>query len=340
MFALLSDASILAQRFLESEGELGRHFTRVLSKLGELQQTLGAPPTPALPAAADVHQSLQRELAMFDYALSHTRLIQENAIQEMSNYQHMEANTIGQIHSTVASLVGLQAELEEAKQWRREQEEYELMHKQLAGLPARSVTQSEVERLEVCQRGREVERAGLLEDLEAKRRNHLLLAVAFEQLRAEWSAAERAASAATQISRAQAEAEAEAERRRAEEDALAYAAAAEAKASATQALQAEEGEEGEEKPSKARSAPGGQGAPGGEDEEPEEGEEEAGGGGSTPMETTATNTAASTADKAPTPTPSRAVSEESVNAATPTPADSPAASPTPAAEDAPTPMET
>src|SRR4051794_35278664 len=37
---VLSDAAILSQRFLESEGELGRAFSRVLAKFTDLQVAL------------------------------------------------------------------------------------------------------------------------------------------------------------------------------------------------------------------------------------------------------------------------------------------------------------
>jgi hypothetical protein len=105
----VSDQAILSQRFLESEGDLGRSFTRVLNKFGELQRSLTQRPaaasaqvdstaalvaTPAATSGADeLYEQLQRDLATFEYALTHARTVQENAMQEMSNYERMEAQT-------------------------------------------------------------------------------------------------------------------------------------------------------------------------------------------------------------------------------------------------------
>jgi len=107
-----TDQAILSQRFLESEGDLGRSFTRVLAKFGELQRALtsGSPAaaaasaqvdttavavaTPAAtPGAEELYEQLQRDLATFEYALVHARSVQENAMHEMANYDKMEANT-------------------------------------------------------------------------------------------------------------------------------------------------------------------------------------------------------------------------------------------------------
>ena len=340
----------------------------MLTKFGELQQALANPPrkTAAAPSAAvgdamqdtsvavataapsadDLYQSLQRELASFDIALSHTRLIQESAVEEMRTYEAAEAHTLKQIQATVASLVQLQAELEAAKQWRRDQEEYETIHKQLAALPTRAQTQLEIEKQAAVQRALEQEKVAILMEAEAKRKNHSLLTLAFEQLRAQWLAAET--SEATRSSRAAAEAEAEAERHRAEEEALAFAAAAEAKADSAAAADAEEGEEDD----KSKSHAGG--APLAEGEEEEEGSismadaaaasaaASSAAVASSPAATTGAAAADGSADAAADskmPTPTRNVSEDSLAVAASTPAESPAGSPN-ASADTPTPMET
>lgn len=364
-----ADASILTQRFLESEGELGRSFKGVLTKFGELQQALANPPrkvaaastdamqdtsvavATAAPSAEDLYQSLQRELASFDVALAHTRLIQESGVDEMRTYESAEAHTLKQINATVASLVQLQAELESAKQWRRDQEEYESLHKQLASLPTRMQTQQEIEKQILVHRALEQEKIAILMEAEAKRKNHGLLSLAFEQLRAQWLAAETSES--TRSSRALAEAEAEAERRRAEEEALAFAAAAEAKADSAAAADAdaEEGEDDEK--SKANSAAG---APPAEGEEEEEGSismaDVAAASAASSSAAASSNAAASTgtaaadasadstATDAKMPTPTRNVSEDSLAVAASTPAESPSGSPNAARADTPTPMET
>jgi len=253
---------------------------------------------------------------------------------------------VADIDTTVASLVDLQRELEAAKQWRSEQEEYEKLHKQLQQLPTRSATEAELASLARGEADLVSQREGLMAELVSKRSKHLLLSVAFEQLRAEWCAAERAASDATKSSRAAAEAEAEEERRRAEEEAAAFAAAAEAKASAAEAEDAEEGEDKKDANMLM-----------GDVEEGEEGAAEEGAVGNAPSVATPVGSEDGRTTPAPeapldaaadatttTPTADGAApADDTVAAAevsTPAAADSPAESPVPADSDSAAPMET
>jgi hypothetical protein len=99
-------AAILSQRFLETEGELGRNFTKAFGRFTDFHQAIAqsaaaapsadaaTPPAASSTAAsaADIFQALQRELAAYEYGAQHCKLIQENARVEMKNYEQMEAD--------------------------------------------------------------------------------------------------------------------------------------------------------------------------------------------------------------------------------------------------------
>jgi hypothetical protein len=244
---------------------------------------------------------------------------------------------VSQIQETVTSLVDLQGELAAAKQWRSEQEEYEKLAGELSALPARPVTEATIASLAQGEKAAIATRTQLLSELVSKRSKHLLLSVAFEQLRAEWNAAELAEANASRSTRAAADAALEAERRRAEEEALAYAAAVEAKASAEEEAEEEEGEE--KKPD--------MGGTEGEREEGEEGAIDEPSAAASSMD--AANGMPSVAEEEgaiPAATKESPAAESGMQDAPPalsagvlTPVDSPAPSPTPAPDTA-APMET
>ena len=114
-FFLLSAQSVLYQRFLENDGELGRGFTKAFNKFTEFHQAIAEqknkPPSAAAseppsttvsnpsaaptPSPVDMLESLTRELHAYAYGVKHARLIQANALVEMKSYEEREAE-IGQ----------------------------------------------------------------------------------------------------------------------------------------------------------------------------------------------------------------------------------------------------
>ncbi len=81
---------------LNKFGELQRSLTyKSAAASAQADSTAALIAAPAAAASADdaLYQQLMRDLATFEYALSHARTVQENAMQEMSNYERMEAHT-------------------------------------------------------------------------------------------------------------------------------------------------------------------------------------------------------------------------------------------------------
>jgi hypothetical protein len=269
---------------------LGKAFRGVLTRFGELQRALTAAPPPTKPdsssnatqpapsAAEEVFQQLLRDLSVFEYAQSHARAVQENALAEMGNYERQEVRVESQIQAVLASLTELQAELQQAKQWRSEQEEYEALTHLVQELPSRATTEADIAALDQKHSELLIAQETLQHQLHAKRDRHLGLTRAYDAIRRDWSVVDQ--SAAGIAARAAAQAAAEAERRRAEEEAAAYEAAQAAKASASAEEEAAADEtQDDEKKHKAglsstdekAAAPGEEAEEGAVEEEEEEG---------------------------------------------------------------------
>lgn len=136
-----------------------------------------------------------------------------------------------QIASTQSALVGLQSDLDAAKQRRRELEEYEVLTKHLLDLPSRSESASEIARLQSVEQTLVSEHAALAADLLVKQHKYRDVLASMELMASEWTTDEAALARA-------AEAEEALDRARALEEAALNEAALEAKLAA----QAEEEE--------------------------------------------------------------------------------------------------
>lgn len=235
--------SILSQRFLETDGELGRSFTKAFGRFSEVHAALAqaqaqattavgdssdavATPAPSVSPAGDLFQSLLRELASYEHAVRHCALIQANSRVEMRNYQTRELEVSAHIQSVHASLHTLQGELERARQRRLELEEYEALTKKILALPSRKETQAAIEKLNAAQAQLQQDRQALVADMSGKQTKYRAVVASLGQVSVDWTLAEAdEAALAAQL----AAKEAEVERQRAKEEAAMEEAALQAR---------------------------------------------------------------------------------------------------------------
>jgi hypothetical protein len=267
--------SILSQRFLETDGELGRNFTKAFGRFHEVHAALAAAhtataagssadavatPSPAA-SAPELFQSLLRELASYEHGVRHCALIQANSRVEMESYQSRELEVSANITAVHASLTTLQSELERAKKRRAELEEYEAMMKRILALPSRAETKATMEKLHAVQAQMQQDRQALIADMSGKQTKYRAVVASLGQVSHDWTLAE--ADEAELAAR-----EAEAERARAREEAAMAEAAMQERLEKGEEVDEPEEPEQQEK----EDGEGGGGEEGKEEGEMEEGE--------------------------------------------------------------------